>query len=666
MHWIDWVLIALPLTIVLCAGAFTQRYVRSVRDFLSANRSAGRYALCIASGELQAGAVVFVAMFEVFTHSGFAYIWWGGLVGLVTFILRASGFVSYRYRETRAMTLAQFFEIRYNKSFRLFTGLLGFLAGILNFGIIPGIGARAMVYFLGLPEKFSLGSMTVPTYVPLMALFLGVTLFVVLSGGIVTIMVVNTLEGIISQVFYLIVLFTLLALVSWTQMHAVLVDRPPGQSLLNPFDTSAVKDFNIWAVLMSSALAVYTVMAWQNAGGYNSAGLTPHESRMANILNSWKDLGKSAILVLLALCAMTYLHHPDFAAGAARVHAAVQQITDRQAREQMETPIALSFLLPAGVKGLLCAILLMGIFGGDATHLHSWGSIFVQDFLVPLRKKPFGPRVHLLILRCSILGVACFAFLFGILFQIADYISMWWSVTTGIFTGGAGAAIIGGLYWKKGTTAGAWAGFVTGSALSVGGIITQEMYARHGWTFALNGLQIAFFSCLIAVVVYVAVSLLTCREDFNLERMLHRGVYRSGPAPIKAAGRTTLDWGRLVGLDENFTRGDKWITGALFGWTLFWFIIFIVVTIWNLAAPWSTESWSNYYHVVGLGLPIFFAVVTGIWFTWGGLRDVRELFRRLGGEKVNELDDGTVIDHQNLDEIPAGPEDGGLRSRTDA
>jgi SSS family solute:Na+ symporter len=44
------------------------------------------------------------------------------------------------------------------------------------------------------------------------------------------------------------------------------------------------------------------------------------------------------------------------------------------------------------------------------------------------------------------------------------------------------------------------------------------------------------------------------------------------------------------------------------------------------------------------------AVVTAVWFTWGGIRDIRRLFSRLAREKVNHLDDGSVVNHQNLDE----------------
>ena len=61
--------------------------------------------------------------------------------------------------------------------------------------------------------------------------------------------------------------------------------------------------------------------------------------------------------------------------------------------------------------------------------------------------------------------MAAFAFFFSLLFPQTQYIALWWALTGGVFTGGAGAAIIGGLYWQKGTTAAAWAGAITGSVL---------------------------------------------------------------------------------------------------------------------------------------------------------------------------------------------------------
>jgi SSS family solute:Na+ symporter len=650
MSPLDWIMVSLPLAIVLIAGTFARTYVRGVADFVAANRSAGRYLLSIARGEFQAGAVVFVAYFEIISHAGFTYTWWGWMTIPFATLIGIFGWVTYRYRETRAMTLGQFFEIRYSKRFRLFAGLLGFFAGLLNFGIIPAVGARCLVYFLGLPETVTAFSITMPTFIPLMALLLSITTFVAMSGGLITVMVINSIEGIMAQLFYLVIIGALLWMFRWSQISATLSATPPHQSLLNPFDSSGIQDFNMWLVLIGLFGSFYGTMAWQNASGYNAAGLSAHETRMGGILYSWREAGKNAVIMLLAICALTYLHHPDFAAQAAHVQAKVAQISSEQAREQMVMPIAVAAMLPAGVKGIFCAILLMGVFGGDATHLHSWSGIFVQDFFVPLRSRPFTPRQHLFVLRCAILGVAIFAFLFGASFPQTQYVSMWWSVTMAVFIGGAGSVIIGGLYWKKGTTAGAWSALLTGSLLSLGGIIAQTLYPHQ---FPLNGAQVGFGASLCSIAVYVSVSLATLREDFNMDRMLHRGAYAVAKPGAPAVAKPKLGWKRIIGIDENFTRGDTWIAIGIFSWTVLLFVLFLTGTLWNLAAPWPTAAWSAFWHVIGIGMPVLFALVTGIWFTWGGLRDMRRLFRRLKDHRDDIRDDGTVLNHQNLDDLSA-------------
>ena len=56
MHTIDWILVFAPLLLVLGIGIFTQSYMRSVADFMSGGRVAGRYLLAVARGEMAAGA----------------------------------------------------------------------------------------------------------------------------------------------------------------------------------------------------------------------------------------------------------------------------------------------------------------------------------------------------------------------------------------------------------------------------------------------------------------------------------------------------------------------------------------------------------------------------------------------------------------------------------
>src|SRR5204862_2567345 len=113
-----------------------------------------------------------LSKFEMVMISGFTLTFWNALLAPVLLLVAVSGFVVYRYRETRALTLAQFFEMRYSRRFRLFMGMLAFTAGVLNYGIFPAVSSRFFVYFLGLPERVQIIGLNVPTFAMIMACYL--------------------------------------------------------------------------------------------------------------------------------------------------------------------------------------------------------------------------------------------------------------------------------------------------------------------------------------------------------------------------------------------------------------------------------------------------------------------------------------------------------------
>jgi SSS family solute:Na+ symporter len=638
MRLIDWLIMSIPLFLVLAIGLYTRRYVRSVADFMAGGRNAGRYLLCIAGNEALAGAALFVAAFEQFSQAGFTMGWWNQILVPVGLITAVTGFVGYRYRQTRAFTLAQFFEMRYSRSFRLFAGMLGFAAGIVNFGVIPAVGARFFVNFLGLPASVHLFAFPVPTYMLLMTCFLGTSVLLTTTGGQITILVTNTIEGMFSQFFYVIIAIVMICTVSWTQMTYVLMRQPEGHSLVNPFHTFSAKDFNLWFVLMLAFNNVYGTGAWQNNHAFRASGKTPHDGRMGSILGIWRYFASGVMVTILAVCTLTFLQHPDFAAGAAHARELTARIPDARVAQQMAWPIALSLLLPAGVKGMLCAIILMGVISGDGMHLHSWSSILIQDVIVPLRKRPFSIRQHLFLLRAAIVGVALFAYIFGALVAPTDKLLLYWALTQGIFVGGAGVAIIGGLYWSRGTTAAAWSGMIIGSALSFGGLAVRQLLPH----FPLNGMQISFCASLIGITVYVLVSLLTCRVPHDMDKLLNRGIYAVEPEdPGKAVKRVSL-LNRIIGIDEHFSRGDRWVTIGISGWSFFWFFFFIIGSIVYLIHPWPDAVWTSYWHVTTIWMPLVIGIGTTLWFTIGCVSDLRDFFHRLRTEKIDSSDDGTV------------------------
>ena len=679
MYAIDWIIVALPLLVVASMALHSRRYSRSVTDFMAGGRLAGRYLLSTAFSEMGAGAIAYVSMFEVFGNSAFALKWWGQLSFPVTLIVLTSGFVTYRYRQTRALTLAQFFEMRYSRRFRIFTGILAVFAGLLNFGVIPVIGARFMVYFLGFPTHVQFFSWVLPTYLVVMACLLTITTLLTISGGQVTVILTDCVQGMFSQVFYVIIAVALLVTFSWTHTRAVLIAQPPGHSMVNPFDSFNVKDFNLWYVLMGLWVGVYGTMAWQNRHGFNSCAVTPHESRMGGILGQWRGFALGTTMIILALVSMTYLSQN---AGDARVLQALAKIPDAQTQEQMRLAMGLSQILPAGVKGLFVSVIVMGVFGGDGMALHSWSSIFIQDIVLPLRKRPMSTREHLIFLRLAVVGVAVFAFCFGACFQQTEYLAMWFNVTTAIYVGGAGACIIGGLYWSRGTTEGAWAGLLTGSILATGGILLRQPVSADallasaeflglgylpaigyavghlGTRFPLNGIGISFGATLAAMGSYVAVSLLTCRVPHDMDRLLNRGAYAVEPEasdePVNVAAapaaRSRFHLYNLIGIDEHFTLGDRWVAIGIFGWGALWFAVFVGGSAWYLIRPWSATAWANYWLITAIGLPMVFAVATTVWFTVGCWTDIIVFYRRLREERIDPRDDGTVAH----DDSPAG------------
>jgi len=379
MTFLDWSVIWVPTIFAMAFAIYTARFNKSVVDFIAAGRCAGRFLLATAGGEAGSSAVTAIALFQMTTKTGFAFGFWGPLYTTIPILLGLLGWVTYRARETRVLSGGQFFEIRYNRSLRLFMGLIGFLSGMLASGVGPAVGGRFLVYYLHLPETTWVGGLGFATWQLVALAYMGISVLFVLTGGAISVLISNCLEGMFSLVGYLIIIIALLFLFGWGHMVETLTAQPPGKSMVNPFDMKDTQDFNIWFILISLFQAVW---APQPIGA--SSAKSPHEQRMAGILGSWRNFGFGMMRTLVAICALVYLTNPHFAAQSATAHSAWSAIADKGVRDQMQVPIAASYYLPWGLKGLFCSLMLMGLLGGTAMGLHVSGTGFIQDVVLPI------------------------------------------------------------------------------------------------------------------------------------------------------------------------------------------------------------------------------------------------------------------------------------------
>jgi SSS family solute:Na+ symporter len=636
LNFLDWVIVFISLGLMIVSVEAGRRVMRSVADFLAAGRSAGRYVLCIANGAAGIGAITVIGNLEMNLIAGFSLSWWGMTTGLVVLIITVSGWVIYRFRETRSLTLAQYFEARYSRQFRIFTGIVAFVSGIVNFGIFPAVEARFFIYFCGLPESIPLFGLHIATFPLMMLLLLGIALYFVLGGGQVSVIYADFFQGaLVYGVFVAMVLYFFLSF-DWGHIESALMAAPQNASLINPFKTSQVEDFNFWYFLIGIIGVIYGTMSWQGTQAYNSSARNAHEAKMAQVLASLRNLPMSIMFLFVPIIAYTVLNHPDFSAIAQSVSAGLSGIEGPAIQSQLKAPLVLAHILPRGLIGAFAAMMLAASISTLDAYMHSWGSIIVQDVIMPIRKKPFEPKTHLRVLRWAIVFVGVFAFFFSLIFKQAEYIFLFFAITGAIFAGGSGAVIIGGLYWKRGTTAAAWAAMITGSGIAVAGIIIRQIIPD----FPINGQWFWGIGMAGASLVYVLFSLFGKRREYNLDKLLHRGRYAIAGEKNIVDAVPSKGW-KVLGMGKEFTRGDKAIYILSYAWTGAWLLVFAVGTIYNLSHDVSDAAWAQFWRIY-LAIHIFVSTFIIVWFLIGGVRDLSRMNRRLETAERNSADDGFV------------------------
>ena len=686
LSFIDWLIVLIVLIGMIYSVSFTKGLMRSVTDFLSAGRTAGRYLISVSQGAAGLGAISIVSFLEVGYITGFSFQWWGLSQGIILLAITTSGWVIYRFRQTRSLTLAQFFEKRYSRNFRIFAGIVAFVCGIINFGIFPAVGAQFFISYCGIPNSF-LGISTFPL---VMILLISIALYFVYTGGQIAVIIADFFQGVFLIVVLFVITIFLYNNVEWDQITDSLKDTPlklaeedikklkeedsfnflseqdklnkiesindkyQNSSLINPFKTSQVEDFNLTYFLIGLIGMFYGTLSWQGHQAYNSSAKSAHEAKMAAVLGDirWKPQG--LFIFLVPVLTYVFMNHPDFQSIADSVNITMSSLETETLKSQMRAPVVLSEVLPVGLLGAFAALMLAAFISTHDTYLHSWASIFVQDVILPFRKKPFDKDDHIKALRYAIFGVAIFIFLFSLLFDQNQEIALYFAVTFAIFAGGVGAVIIGGLYWDKGTTEGAWAAMIVGATIAVTGTIVPQV--SDSWlndtegfngikNFILrlkeiNGIKFYALSMGFSSFSYILVSLMTFKEKMNMDKLLNRGKY-SIKEEIKIIDEKVKPIFKIFGIGKEFTIEDKIIYLVSFIWNVFFTLVFVFGTMYNLSNDVSDESWMVYWKYQ-LYINIIFSFIIIIWFTIGGFFDIKKMFESLNSSKRDHGDSGFV------------------------
>jgi Na+/proline symporter len=286
------------------------------------------------------------------------------------------------------------------------------------------------------------------------------------------------------------------------------------------------------------------------------------------------------------------------------------------------------------LQSLFVAVVLFAHISTNNTYYLAWGGMFIQDVLNPIMGRRLDPKKHVFLLRISVIGVAIFVILFSLLFRQVDNIVMFFAVTGAIFTSGAGVVVLGALYWRRTTKRAAWATMISGAVLSLAGMILRSILGDR----MLHGQWVAFLASMICISLFIAISLLERKKPFDLKGILH--VDNQNPALQKNGFKARL--GRLWG-PYPVDRFDKILCLLIALEAILWAAAFVSVCFYNLSHDVPVLSWMRFFKV-WLTFNFFFGIAMFIWISLGGIRDLSRLFKALASEKIDETDDGIVVD----------------------
>jgi Na+/proline symporter len=712
-----------------------------------------------------------VAACEANYQVGIAYHFWGAINTPISVLLALSGYCVYRFRQTRCLSIGQFLELRYSRSFRMVAASIRTIAEMITNAIGPAVAVRFFIYFLGIPHHFTILGMELPTYGIMVAVLLIIATAIIWPAGRISLLVTDSIQGMMSYPIFVIFVVFVLSKISWfNDVAPVMLDRAAGESFLNPKDIHNLRDFNMFAIFAGIVSNILNRAAWIGNDTSGSAR-NPHEQKMASILGTWRNGFSYTMMSLIGLFLITYMLSNRYAPEARDVRV---RLSDKVAAEvvvqpeirakiaaqvaaipvashvigqdppysqknnpdtpyldavlttlraempqqdgaaasgtkgeavakhenpnfvfqkfrslynQMMMPTLLGGLFSPVLMGLFTLLMVMLLISTDDSRIFNASSTIIQDIVVPIRRKEMSVFEHLTWLKGCTLGVTILFFVISLFFAQLDFINMFTTIMCALWLGASGPIMLGGLYTRFGTTFGAWCSLAFGSGTAFAGLLFQRNWAdhvypwieSHGYVdavgnafvaasrpfnpwivwemnpikFPINSIEISFIAMMLGIVGYLLGSLLTYKEPFNLDRLLHRGKYHpDGEQPVVVEKLTvgSFIYRRMIGITAEYTRGDRIIAWSVFIWSIVYGfgIMFCGVLIWNKFSPWPVQRWGVYYYITTILASILVGCVSTVWFLWGGFRDMIAMFRDLAARVANPLDDGRVVGHVSL------------------
>jgi len=534
---LDWWIVAIYLVGTVLVGVVVNKYIHSVADYMVGGRGSGtalNAATFIGTG---LGLVtIMYASIEGFSK-GFSYMVLG-LVGLTSgIVLGSTGFVVRRLREYALTTLPEYFERRYSRRVRVTAGIICALAGILNMGLFPKMGATFITYATGLGHADAAAvaeapadakaqpttaaqpataadtakaAATTPAAKPpdtaaatrarqefmvnvITSLLIALVLFYTVLGGMVSVIVTDYVQFVILSIGLGLGLYFCLThpALGWDNMvNMMKVHR--GEAAFNPVHPDSYGW--LWVVWMFLHGGVGAVL-WAPEASRMLTAKDPQTTKRTFLVASPGQFIRLAIPCLFAIAAFCYVSQSG---GLAR-HFFPDGLSGDAENAAQAMPLLMGKIVPTGLLGLLVAGLMAAFMSTHDSYFLCWSSVITRDVVNPLRKRELTDKQQIRLTRIIIICIGLFLLVWGVWYELPASVWNYMAVTGSVYFCGAASVLIGGLYWKRASSAGAMAAML-GGLISVVVIFLPGKITGNTMLMGIIGLGNYLFCAIVFVV----------------------------------------------------------------------------------------------------------------------------------------------------------------------
>ncbi len=462
--YLDWGIVIGFLIASLVIGLLARRKVSDLDDFLVAGRKLRSLMGIATLASTEMGLVTIIYFSEEAYSNGFVAIVTGVIAALTMWMIGRTGFVIRKLRTLGLRTVPEYFEERFTPGVRWIAGVLTFLTGVLNLGIFLQVEGRFLLIVTGLPAE------TLPLIMGVLLIF--VVIYTMLGG---------MFSVVLTDVFQFVLILVGLVVTSWFAFtHAGGAEGMVAAVRAQIGDAG----FNLWDAPKYGILFLIWTTLYYLSGWSGWQPVVQRTLSMKDVATAMKLYRISSIFMFFRAC-MPMLW------GIAAL-----SILGSIADSQTALPRMLVIVIPSGLIAFIMLGFLAASMSTYDSYLLAFSSIFVQDIWVPLLKRKIRDEQRMFYTRLAIVGISIFVYLFGICFTFTDTVFRLIVLTGSLSFAGILTGLVGGLYWKRTNTRGAYFAFAASAvppivALFIPGIDTTNAGLL---SFALAPLALVFGS----------------------------------------------------------------------------------------------------------------------------------------------------------------------------